>query len=553
MTQSPLLARYATQKDADAFAQIVTQYQGLVFATCRRALSNREDADDAVQETFLRLAQKASSLRGNLGAWLHTCAVNIAIDMNRRRRTRSRYESAVTHQPDLDNDSQRILAELREHLDAAMQKLPAADRELIIQRFFVGRQQIDLAKEAGVAPSTINHRLDRAIEALRGNLKTLGCAVAAATLIPLLQAEHASASVPAALTANIMKIGLTGVSGAATTLSAPALVASLLLGLAALTSLGIWLFTVLDSTQAQQTASTSQPAPALHGRVLFANGQPVIGATVFVALPQRSRIQIRNGALDIDDPQTPRAQTDSDGAFDLLRQSSPFLLQVISDAGYAQVDQDTFKKNPDIHLLDWGQIQGRYLLGTKPASRIEFQTISLDQTSNKGPIPIPITNSATSDPDGNFTMDHVLPGQVLIYRNFEEQSGPISMNFRDDVGVAHVIAAQTTTLAFGGVGRPVTGKFVFPPNLNPNDYFINARAFPIKRNLDLSDNHFLEVAPDLTFQINNIPPGDYRVHIFLQKVHGDRAAQSTEPQFTMPPIPNNVSDDPLIIPDIQLK
>src|SRR5437588_3633303 len=76
MTQANLLQAYATHRDAESFAQIVRQYQRFIFATCRRRLQNADDVDDAVQETFLRLAQKAGELHSNIGGWLHTCAVN---------------------------------------------------------------------------------------------------------------------------------------------------------------------------------------------------------------------------------------------------------------------------------------------------------------------------------------------------------------------------------------------------------------------------------------------------------------------------------------------
>ena len=56
MTETTLLANYAMRRDAEAFAQLVTRYQRLIFATCRRVLHEPQDVDDAVQETFLRLA-----------------------------------------------------------------------------------------------------------------------------------------------------------------------------------------------------------------------------------------------------------------------------------------------------------------------------------------------------------------------------------------------------------------------------------------------------------------------------------------------------------------
>src|SRR5262249_8945680 len=93
MTQTKQNSTYAATLDPESFAQLVEQYQRLVFATCRRKLHDPADLDDAVQETFLKLAQKAGELKSNVGGWLHRCAVNVAIDINRRRSRQQRYES----------------------------------------------------------------------------------------------------------------------------------------------------------------------------------------------------------------------------------------------------------------------------------------------------------------------------------------------------------------------------------------------------------------------------------------------------------------------------
>lgn len=211
--QANPLHEYATHRDTEAFSQIVDQYQRLIFATCRRTLHNPGDVEDAVQETFLRLAQKAGELHSNLGGWLHRCAINVSIDINRRRSSQRRHEAAA-RRADVFDDPQQTLTELREQIDTAMLKLSDEDRELIIQRYFTGRKQNDLAAAAGVSASTITHRLDHAIESLRHHLKGLGCGVltagTAAVVTGALTTEHASAAVPTSLTANIMKIGLSG-------------------------------------------------------------------------------------------------------------------------------------------------------------------------------------------------------------------------------------------------------------------------------------------------------------------------------------------------------
>jgi hypothetical protein len=141
------------------------------------------------------------------------------MDFNRRREARARREAAVAKPEGSGgtSESQEILAELRENLDEAMAQLDADARELIIQRYFVGRPQVDLAAESGVAPSTIAHRLASAVDRLRACMKRSGkgMALGAAVLVAALEAEKACASVPAGLSANVMKIGLTGVGTAA--------------------------------------------------------------------------------------------------------------------------------------------------------------------------------------------------------------------------------------------------------------------------------------------------------------------------------------------------
>src|ERR1700677_1137440 len=98
MTESELLIRYARRRDAEAFAVLVERYQRLIFSTCRRRLHHSADVDDAVQETFLRMAKASGSVRSNVGAWLHRCATNVSTDLNRRRQTRERHESQVVSQ-----------------------------------------------------------------------------------------------------------------------------------------------------------------------------------------------------------------------------------------------------------------------------------------------------------------------------------------------------------------------------------------------------------------------------------------------------------------------
>ena len=109
-------------------------------------------------------------------------------------------------------------------------------------------------------------------------------------------------------------------------------------------------------------------------------------------------------------------------------------------------------KNADLTLTKWGRIQGRLMVGTKPGAGAELQAGSDGLTSDKTPVQISMVNRAETDAGGNFTMERVIPGNVSIARNIEEQSGANSMIFRSDLGGGQVVAGQTATINLGASG-----------------------------------------------------------------------------------------------------
>jgi len=203
------LQAYASQGDPQAFEVLVRRYQGMVYATCRRQLGNTTDAEDATQETFLKLARKAGAIRSSLAAWLHTCAVGTSKDLIRRHATRRKHEleaGKAVSEPAADSWEQ-----LGPVVDEAMQSLPKGQRDLLVERFLVGVPQTEIAEREGVSPSAIHQRVNRAVETLRKKLTRRGIPVAAVALGTLM-AGAAEASVPQAVTASAMKIGLAGVT-----------------------------------------------------------------------------------------------------------------------------------------------------------------------------------------------------------------------------------------------------------------------------------------------------------------------------------------------------
>jgi hypothetical protein len=256
------------------------------------------------------------------------------------------------------------------------------------------------------------------------------------------------------------------------------------------------------------------------------------------------------------DPRSPQTVTDASGEYSLPTQQGNFLLVALDDAGYVEAGQDQAAKNGAIRLSAWGRLQGRFLWGTKPAVAQPLAAVLASGLPEGGPIQIAMVNRAQTDASGGFTMDRVCPGLNRVLWNGRQ---PNPMGFSGDIAMVQVQAGTPTVATLGGIGRPVVGRFLFPPEKHPADYFINARAgaYPEVETttgpVEQIRCYLLEVDPQDNFRIENVLPGDYRIHIFLQKADRTRTQQPDEPGFTMPPIPTGVSDEPLVIADIQLQ
>lgn len=276
LEDSLALARYAAVGDPRAFEVLVHRYQSMVIQTCRRVMASQADAEDAAQETFLKLARKAGEIRSNVAAWLHACALRTSIDLARARSTRRNAEAqAAGSMPEGEDD--RSWNEIKPLLDDAIAALHESDRELIVSRFLAGRSQIDLAREARIHPGTMHRRIDAALERLRVELTKRGVtsavAIGAAGSVPLaaVLARATGDAVAQSTTSNLVSIGLAEMgkaSGAGSAMLAgygvSTLIVATVAGVLGLAAVGGYWF-------------TSTPAPALAGLAFAAPASAASG------------------------------------------------------------------------------------------------------------------------------------------------------------------------------------------------------------------------------------------------------------------------------------
>jgi RNA polymerase sigma factor (sigma-70 family) len=181
-----LLERYRRYGDTGAFQRIVERYQRMVLQTCRRVLSDQSDAEDAAQETFIKLAQHAHLVSRHVAAWLHRCAHNSALDMLRARRSRDARERHAGKQTGQHSHEETISVDTCQAIDACMAELPVAHREVLIGYFWLGRTQQDMAERLGISQVAVKKRIDRGLESLRASCVRRGLATAGVVLGGLL-------------------------------------------------------------------------------------------------------------------------------------------------------------------------------------------------------------------------------------------------------------------------------------------------------------------------------------------------------------------------------
>ncbi|MEM1108329.1 MAG: sigma-70 family RNA polymerase sigma factor [Planctomycetota bacterium] len=214
MTDTDALRAYIDRRDPEAFAYLVRTYQGMVYSACRRRLNEPSDIEDAVQATFIKLAEKAQSIRSSVSSWLYRCALNAAADIGRSQTRRQRHEQAYAETVATAED-RHAHHHLQQHIDDALLCLDEDQRALIVEHFFLGRTQADLASSAGISATVVSRRMARAVSDLRGHLRASSLVLPAGVVTGYMAEQSAATAVPATLSKSLVKIGVAGVGPAA--------------------------------------------------------------------------------------------------------------------------------------------------------------------------------------------------------------------------------------------------------------------------------------------------------------------------------------------------
>lgn len=178
-TEASAVAR-ARSGDGDAFRVLVERHSRSVFRLAFRLTGNEQDAEDVVQETFLRAFKQLDRYDGRaaFATWIYRIASNYALDLLRARKR-------IDHQKDPDAPSvfdnlqaggmaaDRLVYsnQVQSRLRSAMDELSEQERTAFVLRHFEGLSIEEIGETLGVGESATKNSIFRAVRKLRRSLE----------------------------------------------------------------------------------------------------------------------------------------------------------------------------------------------------------------------------------------------------------------------------------------------------------------------------------------------------------------------------------------------
>jgi RNA polymerase sigma-70 factor, ECF subfamily len=175
----------ARSGDSDAFRLLVEQHSRAVFRLAFRMTGNEQDAEDVVQETFLRAYRQLDKYeaRSSFSTWLYRIASNYSLDLIRtRKRHEDKRERGKPDErdilqtipvnapgPDRIAHSNQVQARVNEALD----ELSDQERTAFVLRHFEGMSIEEIGSVLGTSTNATKHSIFRAVQKLRRSLEPL--------------------------------------------------------------------------------------------------------------------------------------------------------------------------------------------------------------------------------------------------------------------------------------------------------------------------------------------------------------------------------------------
>ena len=152
-----------------AFAALAEQYSDKLYWIIRHIVGRHEDADDALQNTFIKVWNKLDEFRGEarLSTWLHRIAVNEALDLLRREKKHTGSDIDASDLHCAFSDEYFDGDEAEQLLRDAIETLPEAQRAVFALKYYENKQYKEISEILGTTEGGLKANYHYAVEKIK--------------------------------------------------------------------------------------------------------------------------------------------------------------------------------------------------------------------------------------------------------------------------------------------------------------------------------------------------------------------------------------------------
>ncbi len=171
--------------DREAFGELVQRHSRQVFRVAFRVVGNEEDAEEVVQETFLRAYKRLEKFesRSTFSTWVYRIAVNCAIDLRNKRQPGPSVQISEEPEPgehevqlaatDPTAEQRVFGAQVKKRIAHAMTLLTETERTAFILRHMEGKSIDEIAAVLGIRSNSTKNSIFRAVKKMRQALEPM--------------------------------------------------------------------------------------------------------------------------------------------------------------------------------------------------------------------------------------------------------------------------------------------------------------------------------------------------------------------------------------------
>ncbi len=184
--QDGVAIELARSGDSDAFRLLVERHSRNVFRLAFRITGNEQDAEDVVQETFMRAYRQLKNYeaRSSFATWLFRIASNYSLDLIRSRKRHQEHGEVSTPDGEIDimqsipasspgPDRLAFSGQVQDRISTALDELSPQERTAFVLRHFEGLSIEEIGASLGTAANATKHSIFRAVQKLRRSLEPL--------------------------------------------------------------------------------------------------------------------------------------------------------------------------------------------------------------------------------------------------------------------------------------------------------------------------------------------------------------------------------------------